>query len=282
VPDFPRVAPDVAPLKPRDADVSRPAAARAYDFFLGGRSNFEADREFGRQVLDQVPFVADFARNNRAFLRRAVNWLTQRGIDQFLDIGSGIPTVGNVHEIAQQRNPEARTVYVDYEPVAVAHSTTILDEIDPRRERTDVLQADLRSPSDILDHTITRNLLDFERPIGLLIVATLHFIGPGDRPRELIAAYRDALPSGSHLVLSHLTLDGVPERMQEQGRALEALYAGTPNPGYFRGREEFTALFGGFDVVDPGIVWAPEWHPDQAHEIDPASTATLTGVGVKR
>lgn len=283
MPDFPRAAPASAPVKPRDVDVTRPAAARAYDFYLGGRSNFEADREFGRKVLEQVPFVGAFARNNRAFLRRAVAWLCERGITQFLDIGSGIPTVGNVHEIAQAVNPRARTIYVDYEPVAVAHSNTILDEIDPQRERTNVVQADLRSPTDILENPVTRELIDFTEPVGLLVVATMHFIGPGDHPGELIARYRDALTAGSHLVLSHLTLDGVPERMQEQGRALETLYASTPNPGYFRDRAEFSALFDGLELLEPGIVWAPEWHPDQARPFDePATTATLAGVGVKR
>jgi hypothetical protein len=279
--DFPRTAPDSAPMKPRDVDMHSPAAARAYDFYLGGSSHFEVDREFGRKVLEKVPFVADFARNNRAFLRRAVTWLCQQGIDQFLDIGSGIPTVGNVHEVAQETNPQARTVYVDYEPVAVAHAQTILDKTDPKRERTNVLQADLRAPADILDSPVTSGLIDFSRPVALLVVATMHFIGPGDRPRELMARYHEALPAGSYLALSHLTLDGVPDPMRQQGRALEELYANTPNPGYFRDRAEFEALFGDLHLVEPGIVWAPQWSPERDHPTDPATTATLVGVGHK-
>ncbi len=279
--EIPRTAPASAPSKPREVDETKPAAARAYDFYLGGDCNFEADRAFGRQVLGAVPFVRDFALNNRDFLRRVISWLSEQGIDQFLDIGSGIPTVGNVHEVAQGHDPDARTLYVDYEYVAVAHANTILDGSDPQRRRTDVLQADLRSPGEILDAAVTRGLLDFDRPLALLVVATMHFVGPGDGPRELVAAYRDALPSGSYLALSHLTLDGVPERMLDQGRRLEELYAATPNPGYFRDRAEFTALFEGFEVVAPGVVWAPEWKPDGEWNGDAAATATLVGVGRK-
>ena len=159
-PHFPRTAPDAAPVKSGEVDVKRPSAARAYDYYLGGSSNFGVDREFGARVLEQVPFVRTFAVTNRSFLRRAVRWLCAQGVDQFLDIGSGIPTVGNVHEVAQQVNPLARTVYVDHEPVAVRHAAAILDATDPDRTRTDVLQADLRDPDGILGSPVTRGLID--------------------------------------------------------------------------------------------------------------------------
>lgn len=276
-----RTAPDSGPKKPREVDLSRPSAARAYDYYLGGNLNFEVDREFARNVLTEVPFVADFARNNRAFLYRAVTWLCSRGIDQFLDIGSGLPTVGSVHEVAEKANPRARTVYVDYEPVGVARARTVLDETDPRRRRTNVFQADLRDPDAILESDLLRQTLDFSRPVAVLIVATMHFIGPGDGPAEVLRRYREALPSGSYLALSHLTLDGVPQPMREQGKALEQLYAASPNPGYFRDRAEFTALFGDLELVEPGVVWAPEWQPQDALKDDPAETATLVGVAHK-
>ncbi|SDQ35527.1 SAM-dependent methyltransferase [Actinopolyspora saharensis] len=281
MPEISRTAPESAPLKSGEVDMTTPSAARAYDYYLGGNSNFPVDREFGDQVLEHVPFVRDFARTNRAFLRRAVTWLCERGVDQFLDIGSGIPTVGNVHEIAQQADPRARTVYVDHEPVAAAHASTILDRTDPDRARTDVLRGDLRDPAGILASPVTTDLIDFSRPVGLLIVATMHFIGPGDNPAELMARYRDALPAGSHLVLSHLTLDDVPEQLREQGRDLERMYARTPNPGYFRDRAEVTALLDGYEIVAPGLVWAPEWHPEHEQPSDPATTATLAAVGRK-
>ncbi|GAA4836052.1 SAM-dependent methyltransferase [Saccharopolyspora rosea] len=280
-PQFPRTAPDAAPVQSGEVDVKRPSAARAYDYYLGGSSNFGVDREFGARVLEQVPFVRTFAVTNRSFLRRAVRWLCEQGVDQFLDIGSGIPTVGNVHEVAQQANPRARTVYVDHEPVAVRHAAAILDSADPDRTRTDVLQADLRDPDGILGSPVTRSLIDFSRPVGLLIVATMHFIGPGDRPVELMARYRDALPSGSFLAMSHLTVDGVTAEMLEQGRILEQLYANTPNPGYFRDRAEFAALLDGYELVEPGLVWVPEWRPDQQESIEPAASATLAAVGRK-
>lgn len=281
MPNLPRTAPYMAPPKPRGLRASRPAAGRLYDFYLGGSSNFRVDRQFGNQVLQRVPFVQDFARSNRAFLRRAVTWQSSQGIDQFLDIGSGIPTVGSVHATAEAVNPRARTMYVDYEPMTVANASVIMNYHDPTHERTNVLLADLRDPIDILTSHDTRSVIDFSRPVGLLIVATLHFLGPGDRPAELIAQYRDALPSGSCLTLSHLTLDGVPDNLWEQGRYLEQLYASTPHPGYYRDRAEFTALFDGFELVDPGVVWAPQWHPEDPLQSNPAATGNLVGVARK-
>ncbi|MGJ7908508.1 SAM-dependent methyltransferase [Actinopolyspora sp. H202] len=279
--EIPRDASGSAPLNSEDADTTRPSAARAYDYYLGGDSNFPVDREFGDRILERVPFVRDFARTNRAFLRRAVTWLCERGIDQFLDIGSGIPTVDSVHEIVQRSQPAARTVYVDHDPVAVAHTSTILDHTDPDRARTGVLRADLRGPAEILHAPVTTELIDFTRPVGLLIVATMHFIAPDDDPRALLAHYRDALPTGSHLAISHLTLDGVPEQLREQGRDLERMYARTPNAGYFRERAEITALLDGYEIVPPGLVWAPEWHPEHEQPNDPATTATLAAVARK-
>jgi SAM-dependent methyltransferase len=266
---------------PADIDLAKPSAARAYDYYLDGSHNWKVDRDFGDRVLSRAPAVRDFALENRAFLRRAVTWLAEQGIDRFLDIGSGIPTVGNVHEIAQRVNPRAHTVYVDYEHIAVAHAAQILDAEDPRRERTDVIRADLRDPESVLEHPTTRRLLDFDRPVALLMVAVLHFVAPADGVDEIMARYRGRLTPGSFLAISHFTREGIPAEMQQQASALEELYADTPNPGYFRDHAEFTALFTGFEMVSPGAVWLSEWQPDRAFEGDPSRTMVLSAVGRK-
>jgi len=271
-----------APAMPEDIDLTKPSAARAYDYYLGGCHNWKVDRDFGDTVLSRVPAVKDFALENRAFLRRAVTWLAEQGIDQFLDIGSGIPTVGNVHEIAHRVNPRAHTVYVDYEHIAVAHAQQILDTEDPERQRTDVIRADLRDPSSILEHPTTTRLIDFDRPVALLMVAVMHFVAPADGPGEVMSRYRRSLGPGSFLVMSHFTRQGIPEDMRQQADALEELYAGTPNPGYFRNRDEFAALFEELDMVEPGVVWLPDWRPDHHYGGDPARTMVLAGVGQRR
>lgn len=281
---FPRTAPDRAPDHSNlDINLNNPSAARCYDYYLGGSAHLEVDRRFAEKVLQTLPFVRDFARINRAFLQRAVRWLSGHGVEQFLDLGSGIATVGNVHEIAQRCNPDARTLYVDFEPVAVQLVHAILNESDPHRQRTNILQADLRDYRAVLDSPTTRDLIDFGRPVGLLIVATMHFIGPGDDPARLMRCYRDALAPGSYLAMSHLTADGIPEHILAKAIELEKLYAQTPAPGYARSRAEVTALFDGFDLVEPGVVWAQEWRPEDeyAFETAPAITATLAGVGRK-
>ncbi|MFI9384777.1 SAM-dependent methyltransferase [Kutzneria sp. NPDC052558] len=260
---------------PKNIDVETASAARLYDFFLGGSYNFEVDRELGRQVAAVAPAAFDLARLNRAFLRRAVRYLVEQGIDQFLDIGSGIPTAGNVHEIAQRANPDARVVYVDNEPVAVAHSELLLEG----NPNAGVIEADLRDPDSILRHEKTRRLLDFRRPIGLLTVAVYHFIPDADDPRTLAATYRDALPSGSYLALSH----GTEDSMGETIRQIMALYKNSQNPITTRTRSEMTALFEGFDLVEPGVVFAPQWRPDSPEDVGerPEESSVYAAVGRK-
>jgi len=260
---------------PKNIDVETASAARLYDFFLGGSYNFEVDRELGRKVAAVAPGVFDFTRLNRAFLRRAVRYLGEQGIDQFLDIGSGIPTAGNVHEIAQKANPDARIVYVDNEPVAVAHSELLLEG----NPNAAVIEADLRDPDSILRHEKTRRLLDFRRPIGLLTVAVYHFIPESDDPLALAAAYRDALPSGSYLALSH----GTEDSLGEQIRQIMALYKNSQNPVTTRTREQVTALFDGFELVEPGVVFTPLWHPESPEDIgeNPEESSVYAAVGRK-
>lgn len=239
---------------PGDVDLERPSAARVYDYYLGGLHNFAADREMAARAVADWPELLRIMQANRAFLRRAVRFLAARGIDQFLDIGSGIPTVGNVHEVAQAALGAARVIYVDHDPVAVAHARALLAD-DPT---TGVVQADVVDTGRVLDDPVTRSLLDFSRPVGLLVVALLHFVPDERRPAEVLARYRDALAPGSHLVVSHASADGAPDRAGGH----QALYRRTATPMTMRSRAEVEALLDGFSLVEPGVVFLPQWRPD--------------------
>ena len=240
---------------PEGVDVTVPNAARVYDYALGGVHNFEVDREFWRQAEKHMPEAGLVAQANRAFLGRAVRYLAARGIRQFLDIGSGIPTLGNVHEAAQEADPSARVMYVDIDPVAAQQSRAILGDDD----RASVIQGDLRRPEEILNDPGVQRLLDFSEPVAVLTVAVLHFIPDSDRPAEIIRRLGDALVSGSYLVLSHLGPDESRRAEQEGARRM---YEKTATPVVMRDPGELAALLGPFEPVDPGIVMATDWHPD--------------------
>jgi hypothetical protein len=246
---------------PEEVDEELPSAARVYDFLLGGGHHFASDRMVGERVLQVQPNGRQIAGSNRAFLRRAVRYMVDQGITQFLDLGSGIPTVGNVHTVAQKLDPAARVVYVDYDEVAVSHSELILEN-NPNAE---VVNADLCKPDDVLSAPAVRQLLDFDRPIGLLMVAVFHFVGDERNPREVVSRYRDALPSGSLLALSHLTADQMPKEMAGVVEAMR----NSRDPMYFRSHDEVVGLFEGCDLVEPGVVSAPLWHPDSAEDDNP-------------
>ena len=239
---------------PDEIDVERPSAARVYDYYLGGLHNFAADRAMAARAVADWPELPRIMQANRGFLRRAVRYLAAQGIDQFLDIGSGIPTVGNVHEVAQAARADARVVYVDLDPVAVAHSRALLAD-DPR---TGVVEADMVDVDAVLGDPVTRSLLDLSRPVGLLVVALLHFVGDERRPGEVLARYRDAIAPGSHLVISHASADGAPDRADEH----LSLYRRTATPMTMRSREEVAGLLDGFTLVDPGLVFLPQWRPE--------------------
>lgn len=252
-----------------------PSAARMYDYLLGGGHNFAVDREKIDKINAVAPLVGQIALRNRAFLRRAVLTLVECGIRQFLDIGSGIPTVGNVHEIAQQADPQARVVYVDNEPVAVSHSELVLEGND----LATAILADMRDPAGILEHPTTRQMLDFDAPIGLLMVTVFHYAADADGPAELLARYREALVPGSYLALSHLRSDvnsadvtGIVELMKN-----------STNPVYPRDRAAIADLFTGFRLLEPGLVPTLQWRRDSARdgEHDPSDDPMLAGVGVK-
>lgn len=262
--------PDWAPKK---IDIERPSVARMYDYYLGGSHNFAVDRSTAQVLIDAVPDAPLMAQANRAFLRRAVQYLVKAGIRQFLDIGSGIPTVGNVHEIAQQVAPEARVVYVDIDPVAVAHSRQILRGND----RATVIHEDLRRVDRILTHPDVRGLLDFDQPIAVLVVAVLHFIPDADDPAGLLRTIRRTLVPGSYLVLSQASDDG---RSNAERRDAETVYQRTDNHLAPRGRTEIGKFFDGFDLVKPGLVWVPQWRSDCPEGAEHAERAAfLGGVG---
>ena len=263
----------------QDDELDRPNAARIYDYLLGGEQNFTADRAAAEHVLDNYPDAALAARANRAFLRRAVAFLAGQGIAQFLDVGSGLPTVGNVHEVARRVNPRARIVYVDNDPVAVRYSRELLAEEGEGARGVAAIEADLRDPAAILDHPETRRLLDLRRPLGLLLVAVLHFIPDDGAARRAVRAFREALAPGSYVVISHATLDGLPA---DTIARFEAIYRRSTNPTIARPRARIEALFEGLDVVEPGIVLTLQWHPDAARDPltdEPVRAAVLAGVG---
>lgn len=261
---------------PDGVDVSLPSAARMYDYLLGGGHNFDADRRLAGQVSAVHPGCYDIARLNRAFLRRVVLELVDAGVRQFLDLGSGIPTVGNVHEIAQQADPEARVVYVDYEPVAVAHSELILRGND----RVGVVQADLRDPDSILTSPTTRRLLDLDQPLGLLMVCVVHFVPDDADPMGLIGRFRDALAPGSYLGLSHLTADSGATEMD----ALVEVMRGSRDPIHPRSKTQIAEMFTGFELLDPGVVSVADWRPRSPGDDGdpPERDQILAGVAVKR
>jgi hypothetical protein len=239
-----------------------------YDFYLGGFHNFEVDRAMAREAMRMWPELPQIMQANRAFLRRAVRHVVGLGITQLLDIGSGIPTVGNSHEIARQTNPEARVAYIDVDSVAVAHSRAIL----AGDTRTTVVRADLREPERIVEDGAVRNLLDLDRPVAILLVAVLHFIADDDDPAALIGRLRDVVPAGSALVISHASREGQPDLADSHQR----LYERTPMPMTMRSRDEITAFFNGFDLVSPGVVPMQEWRADKPTD---SAEPRLGGVG---
>ncbi|AHI01595.1 SAM-dependent methyltransferase [Kutzneria viridogrisea] len=258
---------------PEDVDVDTPSAARLYDYLLDGSYNFEADRALAARFMAALPGSRDVARLNRAFLRRAVLFLLEAGVRQFLDIGSGIPTAGNVHEVAQHVDPAARVVYVDNEPVAVAHSQLILED----NPNATVIKADLTEPESILHAEPTRQLLDFSRPIGLLMVGVFHFVPLEADAAGFVRRYREVLAPGSYLAMSHFTADSKPAEMASMVEVMRH----SANPIHPRSRAQFAELFADFELVEPGIVPTALWRPEAPEELGPdvAHDEILAGVG---
>ncbi len=261
---------------PAGIDVRRANVARVYDYLLGGSHNFLADQDLGRSLVATDPSVRAIARANRDFLGRAVRFIAGAGVRQFLDIGSGIPTEGNVHEVAQGASPGARVVYADIDPVAIAHSKALL----AGNPATAVIEADLRQPQKILDHDTTRRLIDLSQPAGLLLVSVLPFIPDAEDPWQVVATLRDALAPGSYLVLAHATDDSRPVVAQ----AAEKVYNRSVSAqARMRSRADILRFFDGFDLVDPGLVHIPRWRPDPPADVtgDAARFWVLAGVARK-
>jgi S-adenosyl methyltransferase len=263
-----------APLPPsaQDSvsfDTSVAHIARVYDYWLGGKDNFAADRAAGDEALQAYPDLVSSVRANRAFLARGVRYLAaEAGIRQFLDIGTGIPTANNTHEVAQAVAPETRVVYVDNDPIVLAHARALL--VSGPSGATDYLDADLRDTDRILDYA--RDRLDFTRPVGVMLVAVLHLVGPEDDPYGIVRQLIDAVPPGSYLLLSHVASDIEPEKMAEMGKRLNRLLA---QKGTYRSQPEVAAFFDGLDIVEPGVVPVQHWRPDS--EVEAARRAAMWG-----
>jgi SAM-dependent methyltransferase len=262
--------------RPPAFDTSVANQARIYDYLLGGKDNYAADREAVDAVLKIAPEMGFTARENRAFLGRAVRYLAaEAGIRQFLDIGTGIPTAGNTHHVAQAAAPESRVVYVDYDPIVLAHARALLNS--SKAGATEYIDADLRDTDTIL--TRAGRLLDLTQPVAVTMLFILHAIPDSDDPHAIVAAVLDALPPGSHLALSHLGSDIFDEEAQQGfqsivGRMSQQQYTG-------RSREQILRFFNGTELAEPGLVRIEEWRPDPGTHSDYKSTA-WAAVGRKR
>ncbi|WP_285578043.1 SAM-dependent methyltransferase [Actinoallomurus iriomotensis] len=265
----------------RDLRTDVPHAARLYDYFLGGKDNFAADREAAAKMLEIFPGLAVGAQANRRYLGRAVRFAANLGIRQYLDIGTGIPAADNTHEVAQSVAADSRVVYVDNDPIVLAHARALLHGTP--EGRTAYLDADFRDHERILSAPETTGLIDFDRPVALLTVALLHFIPDEDRPGELLERYKAALAPGSVLILSHATADLVDD--PEASRAVVGGYTGAGVSLTARSRERIEEFFSGWDLVEPGIVPVSEWRPDgdlNDAALAPAQAGAFAGVAVKR
>ncbi|WP_433423619.1 SAM-dependent methyltransferase [Microtetraspora malaysiensis] len=250
-----------------------PNVARMYDYYLGGKDNYAVDRERAEQMIATVPLVRETARANRAFLGRAVRFLAdEAGIDQFLDIGAGLPTQNNVHQVAERVNPASRVMYVDNDSMVLTHARALL----ATNARTGVIQGDVRNPVHIVRHPEVRGLLDLSRPVAVMLVSLMHFIRDEDNPYDLVASLMAAVPSGSCLVLSHV------EHQPEYEDAVAASYARASAPVVARPVEEIGRFFDGMDLVYPGLVNVRQWRPDEeVSPVDP-DVPFFGAIGIKR
>jgi hypothetical protein len=262
-------------------DTSTAHPARRYNYWLGGKDNFAADRVSGEAIASVYPAIRTTALENRCFLQRAVRFLTaERGVRQFLDIGTGIPTADNTHEVAQAVAPEARIVYVDNDPIVLTHARALLTSTP--KGATAYLDADLRDPETIVDHPDLRRTLDLDQPIALMLIAIMHFLFDDDKPYEIVRRLVDALPAGSYLVMSHGTRDlAAPEVRAHAGAEMKA--GRLRIDARPRTKDEFAGFFVGLDLLEPGIVPVVDWHPTVPEEDRPSvfDVAMYGAVGKK-
>jgi len=258
-----------------ETDQLKPSAARLYDYLLGGAHNFAVDRALAEKLLAKHPDGAVAARLNRAFMRRAVLFMVDQGIRQFLDLGSGIPTVGNVHEVAQAADEQCRVIYVDFEDVAVAHGELLL----AGNDRVAMLAADATEPSAVLDAPETKRLIDFNEPVGLLAVTLFHYVAPQRDPHGVMRRYRDALVTGSYLGISHVGSDVATWDLEW---AVDTANRESQDGVYPRLRAEVLDLFTGFELVEPGLVTTSRWRPDRPDEAGDHQYLDVIYAGVGR
>lgn len=261
---------------PEGIDIHKASIARVYDYLLGGSHNFAVDRDMARQIIAAMPDVTTQAAANRAFLRRSVRALLDLGVRQFIDIGSGIPTRGNVHEVARRVDPKTRVVYVDNDPVAVAHSQQILKD----DELSGVVQADVRQVSGVINSPAVQRLIDPNEPVGVLMLLLLHAVPDDSDAYGLVEGLRDWSPSGSYLVISHLADETRPEQADGIVQATQT----STTPVRERNRAEVERFFQGYEMIDPGLVWVQAWRPEELSTPfdDGAHSAVLAGVGRRR
>ena len=261
----------------RGIDATTPNVARIYDYLLGGKDNFAADRAAAQRLIAATPDMAGIVRDNRAFIGRVVRHLViQAGIRQFLDLGAGLPTQLNVHEMAWQSDPGARVVYVDNDPVVWMHGQALL----ARGAGVTMIGADLRKPADILQHADVLRLIDFTEPVAVICASVLHFVPDEDEPHRLIAEYRDHLAPGSYLAISHGASATTEEDPGDVVGSVTSVYRQASAQLHVRSLAQIQRFFDGFELIDPGLVWMTEWRPDPG--VPPAGQPRSLRAGVGR
>jgi S-adenosyl methyltransferase len=261
-------------------DRTRASVARVYDCFLGGKDNYDVDREVFEQVNRAAPQMSRLARDHREWLVRVTRFLTRSaGIDQFLDCGAGLPTAENTHQVAQRMNPEARVVYVDNDPVVAAHGRALLEEND----QSHLVMADLTEPDQVLEHPVVTKFLDFDRPLALIQCSTIHHVPDAHRPREIMERYIERLPAGSYLALTHFYDPQDGGDASELARFVEGIFSNSSmGSGFFRTRSEIASFFGDLELVEPGITRLRDWWPDGPHLNPPTAVDEVLIGGVAR
>ncbi|MEY9889115.1 hypothetical protein ABIA31_002763 [Catenulispora sp. MAP5-51] len=261
---------------PPELDTTRAHTARIYEYLLGGMHYFDVDREAAETALRHVPQAREILQENRAFLNRATRFLAASGITQFLDLGSGLPGTDNIGDVARKTHPEARTVFVDYDPMVAVHGRALVAAADPAH--TAVVEADIRRPAEVMADPELRRILDLNRPVALVLNSLLHFISPDEDPHAIVAQFLAAVPTGSALVVSHITDGGRPVQAEAAVRAWDQ----ATSPMFMRTEDEIRNLFAGTEIIEPGIVPRPLWRPDGEVREDWEEIWGLVGVGIKR
>jgi hypothetical protein len=260
---------------PPGIDPKTPSVARMYDYYLGGKDNFASDREAAEKVMKALPNVRHVARENRAFLGRAVRFLAERGIHQFIDIGTGLPTGKNVHQVALDVAPDSRIVYIDNDPIVLVHARALLAD----NAQTSVIDGDLHDPKSLTEHPEIRAHIDFDKPFAIILCAIVHFVGDDEEAAGIVTYLRETLPPGGALVLSH----GFKGEINDEAIArAEEVYSHTKGALKVRDRDRINEYFTGLDLVEPGVVHVGSWRPENDLEEDQTAPGLLGGVGLVR